>query len=160
MSLFKREHCSKEETVIDMLASALDRHNLSEIEYGRYGIKLRLAKYGVSAPVHNNQISNVPAELSNESNLSDKKLDGAKLSYDETSTVKSPMVGVVYLSSNPSQPPYVKKGDEVKIGDTLCLIEAMKTFNPVKADKTGIVKEILVKESQSVEYGEPLFVIE
>ena len=159
MGLFsKHNHCSKEETVIDMLASALDRHNLSEIEYGRYGIKLRLAKYGVTNGTPSVAQSNTAAS-SNSSNLSSSEVECGKV-INESSVVKSPMVGVVYLSPNPSQPAYVKKGEQVKIGDTLCLIEAMKTFNPVKADKAGIIKDILVKESQSVEYGEPLFVIE
>lgn len=74
--------------------------------------------------------------------------------------VKSPMVGVVYLSSNPNSPAYVKEGDSVATGDTVCLIEAMKTFNPVKAHKSGRVTKILVETGEPVEYGEPLIIIE
>ena len=74
--------------------------------------------------------------------------------------VKSPMVGVVYLSADPNSPDYVKIGDSVAQGDTVCLIEAMKTFNPVKAHKGGKVTKILVASGDPVEYGEPLIVIE
>ena len=74
--------------------------------------------------------------------------------------VKSPMVGVVYLSADPNSPDYVKIGDSVAQGDTVCLIEAMKTFNPVKAHRAGKVTKILVTSGDPVEYGEPLIVIE
>ena len=70
------------------------------------------------------------------------------------------MVGVVYLSSDPNSPNYVKVGDTVSEGDTVCLIEAMKTYNPVKAHKGGRVSKILVESGDPVEYGEPLIVIE
>ena len=74
--------------------------------------------------------------------------------------VKSPMVGVVYLSADPNSPDYVKIGSSVAEGDTVCLIEAMKTFNPVKAHKGGKVSKILVASGDPVEYGEPLIIIE
>ena len=74
--------------------------------------------------------------------------------------VKSPMVGVVYLSSDPNSPDYVKVGDTVSAGDTVCLIEAMKTFNPVKAHMAGKVTKMLVSGGDPVEYGEPLIIIE
>ena len=74
--------------------------------------------------------------------------------------VKSPMVGVVYLSSDPNSPDYVKVGDTVSAGDTVCLIEAMKTFNPVTAHMAGKVTKILVSGGDPVEYGEPLIIIE
>ena len=74
--------------------------------------------------------------------------------------VKSPMVGVVYLSADPNSPDYVKVGSTVAEGDTVCLIEAMKTFNPVKAHKGGKVTKILVAGGDPVEYGEPLIIIE
>jgi len=74
--------------------------------------------------------------------------------------VKSPMVGVAYLSADPSMPPYVKIGQHVKQGDTLLLIEAMKTFNEVKAPKSGIVKKIIVLNSQPVEFGDDLLIFE
>ena len=70
------------------------------------------------------------------------------------------MVGVLYLSAGPNDPDYIKVGDMVRKGDILCLIEAMKTFNQIKAQRDGIIREILVAPGAAVEYDEPLFVIE
>ena len=74
--------------------------------------------------------------------------------------VKSPMVGVVYLSSDPSSQPYVKEGQHVKQGDILMLIEAMKTFNEIKAPRSGVVKKIIALNSQPVEFGDSLVIFE
>tara|TARA_B100000700_G_scaffold323105_1_gene426167 strand:+ start:197 stop:652 length:456 start_codon:yes stop_codon:yes gene_type:complete len=74
--------------------------------------------------------------------------------------VKSPMVGVAYLSSDPSAPQYVKEGQHVKQGDILLLIEAMKTFNEIKAPKSGIIKKIEILNSQPVEFGDTLVIFE
>ena len=74
--------------------------------------------------------------------------------------VKSPMVGVAYLSSDPSSPPYIKEGQHVKQGDILLLIEAMKTFNEIKAPKSGVIQKIIVLNSQPVEFGDDLVVFE
>jgi acetyl-CoA carboxylase biotin carboxyl carrier protein len=88
--------------------------------------------------------------------------------YSETSTqekssniitIDSPMVGIIYLTPKPSSPPFVKKGQKVKKGDTICLIEAMKTFNEIKSDKDGLIKDILVKNGEAIEFGQPLFEI-
>ena len=74
-------------------------------------------------------------------------------------TIDSPMVGIIYLTPKPSSPPFVKKGQKVKKGDTICLIEAMKTFNEIKSDKDGLIKDILVKNGEAIEFGQPLFEI-
>ena len=74
-------------------------------------------------------------------------------------TIDSPMVGIIYLTPKPSSPPFVKKGQKVKNGDTICLIEAMKTFNEIKSDKDGLIKDILVKNGEAIEFGQPLFEI-
>lgn len=74
--------------------------------------------------------------------------------------VKSPMVGTFYRSPSPAAKPFVEVGDTVSAGDTLCIIEAMKMMNQIEADKSGVVKEILVDNGDSVEFDEPLFIIE
>ena len=74
--------------------------------------------------------------------------------------VKSPMVGTFYRSSSPGAAPFVEVGSQVKVGDTVCIIEAMKILNEIEADKAGTVKQILGENGQAVEYGQPLFVIE
>ena len=73
--------------------------------------------------------------------------------------VKSPMVGTFYRSASPGAKPFVEVGDEVKAGDPLCIIEAMKLMNEIEADRAGVVKAILVENGQPVEYGQPLVVI-
>jgi len=75
-------------------------------------------------------------------------------------TVKSPMVGTFYRSASPGASPFVEVGQTVKVGDTLCIIEAMKLLNEIEADKSGVIKAILLENGQPVEYGEPLFVIQ
>lgn len=75
-------------------------------------------------------------------------------------TIKAPMVGVFYQAASPDADPYVTVGKTVKKGDTVCIIEAMKLMNEIQAEESGTVKEILVKNGEIVEYGQPLFVIE
>ncbi len=74
-------------------------------------------------------------------------------------TIDSPMVGTFYRASSPTSNPFVEVGQEVKEGQPLCIIEAMKLMNQIQADKTGVIKEILVSDGSPVEYGQPLFVI-
>ena len=73
--------------------------------------------------------------------------------------VKSPMVGTFYRCSAPGTPPFVEIGASVNVGDTLCIIEAMKLLNEIDADAAGVIKQILVENGQPVEYGQPLFII-
>jgi acetyl-CoA carboxylase biotin carboxyl carrier protein len=75
-------------------------------------------------------------------------------------TVKSPMVGSFYRSSSPEAKPFVEIGDTVALGETICIIEAMKILNEIEADKAGVIKKIMVDNGAAVEYGQPLFVIE
>lgn len=74
--------------------------------------------------------------------------------------LRSPMVGTFYASSSPDTPPFVKEGQSVKVGDTLCIIEAMKMFNQIEADKAGTIAKVLVENGQPVEYDQPLFIIQ
>ncbi len=74
--------------------------------------------------------------------------------------VKSPMVGSFYRSASPGSKAFVEVGQAVKVGDTLCIIEAMKILNQIEADKSGVISKILVENAEPVEYGQPLFIIE
>ncbi len=78
----------------------------------------------------------------------------------EDSLVRSPMVGTFYRSPSPGSPSFVEEGDQVKVGDTLCIIEAMKILNQIESEKAGTIKKILVENGQPVEYNQVLFVIE
>ncbi len=75
-------------------------------------------------------------------------------------SIKSPMVGTAYLASSPGAKPFVHVGQRIAIGDTVCLIEAMKMFNKIEADKQGVIKACLIKDGEPVEYDQPLFIID
>ncbi len=78
---------------------------------------------------------------------------------DSIISIDSPMVGIIYLTPKPSSPPFAKKGQKIKKGDTICLIEAMKTFNEIKSDRDCTIKTVMVKNGEAVEFGQPLFEI-
>jgi acetyl-CoA carboxylase biotin carboxyl carrier protein len=79
---------------------------------------------------------------------------------DSANAVKSPMVGTFYRRPSPDAKPFVEVGQQVNVGDTLCIIEAMKLMNEIEAERAGVVKAVLIEEGQPVEFGEPLFIIE
>ena len=87
----------------------------------------------------------------------------AAVEIDDTpadgTTIDSPMVGTFYRSASPTSAQFVEVGQEVKVGQVLCIIEAMKLMNQIESDKAGVLKEILVKDGSPVEYGQPLFVV-
>ena len=95
-----------------------------------------------------------------ESKTKQQKIQTIEETVNQENIVKSPMVGVAYLSADPNTPPYVKVSQHVKQGDTLLLIEAMKTFNEIKAPKSGVIKKIVVLNSQPVEFGDDLIIFE
>ena len=105
-------------------------------------------------------LSNKEVVQFNENKVNKEINQKPKEEVSKENIVKSPMVGVAYLSADPSSPPYMKVGQHVKQGDTLLLIEAMKTFNEVKAPKSGVIKKIKVLNSQPVEFGDDLIFFE
>ena len=123
-------------------------------------IKIKKGNYEIELSSETKEITK---SVINTQNIEEKVID-KKTSKERTikseNIVKSPMVGVAYLSADPASPPYIKIGQHVKQGDTLLLIEAMKTFNEVKAPISGIVKEIIVLNSQPVEFGDDLIIFE
>ncbi len=134
----------KKETKIGTLSKV-------KIKKGDYEIELSSEKLKFSNPINELTTQNT------QKNSNEKKV------IEETNDqniVKSPMVGVAYLSADPNTPAYVKVGQHVKAGDTLLLIEAMKTFNEIKAPKSGVIKKILALNSQPVEYGDHLIIFE
>jgi len=153
--------------IISRLAEILDKTNLTELEYEDESCRISLVRNlgGVAtttayvpAP---NIVQSVTPAVTAVPETTTVTPESADVDYTNSpNAVKSPMVGVVYLSADPKTPNYVKPGDSVVEGDTVCLVEAMKTFNPVKAHKSGKVVKILVESGDPVEYGEPLVVIE
>lgn len=136
---------------IKELADLMKTHHLSEIEYEENGIRIRVVsrrEEGVPVPPI------VPAQP--------VLPETAPVQHEpkKENQLVSPMVGIVYLSKAPGEPTFVKVGDVVKEGDTVCLIEAMKTFNPIKATKSGKITAVLVETGSPVEYNQPLFTLE
>ena len=121
------------------------------IKKGDYEIEL-------SSEFNNLPINIKETSLKNSKKISEEKI--IKEEIDEENIVKSPMVGVAYLSADPKSPPYIKVGQHVKAGDILILIEAMKTFNEIKAPKSGVIKKIIALNSQPIEYGDILIIFE
>ncbi|MDD9879108.1 MAG: acetyl-CoA carboxylase biotin carboxyl carrier protein subunit [Magnetovibrio sp.] len=146
-----------DEDLVRQLAALLDETGLSEIEYGQDGLSVRVAKHGAPAPaVAAAPLPAAPAPAAAEA------ASGAEESAlaDHPGALTAPMVGVVYTAPDPDTPAFVQEGDEVKEGQTLFLIEAMKVFNPITAPRAGRVSRILVGNETPVEFGEPLAIIE
>ena len=101
--------------------------------------------------------TNLTKNLENYDNLD--KVGNKRIQIKHDNAITSPMVGTVYLSPEPKAKSFIKQGQTVKKGDTLLIIEAMKTFNPIKAKESGKVEKILVNDAEPVEYGQPLIVI-
>jgi acetyl-CoA carboxylase biotin carboxyl carrier protein len=138
---------------IKLIAKETKLSNLSRIKIkkGDYEIELSSESSNVIAPVS----AKLPKS---KINISEEKISNEQIK--EENIVKSPMVGVAYLSADPDSPAYVKVGQHVKAGDTLLLIEAMKTFNEIKAPKSGVIKNIVALNSQPVEFGDHLLIFE
>lgn len=142
--------------LITTLATLLHENNLSEIEYDAEGVRLRVACTPVNAGIAF-PAPQVSAVAANDAKTAEKP---AAPAVAEENIVKSPMVGVVYIAPEPGASPYVKIGDTVKEGQTLFLVEAMKTFNAVKAPHAGKVAKIIVQDAQPIEFGEPMLILE
>lgn len=140
------------------LADLLNETGLTEVEVADGDKVIRVSKGGTvfSAPAVAHAA--MPSDPAIPQQASVTTPDGGVLSH--TGAVKSPMVGTAYLQADPDSPSFVKKGDKVNAGDTLLIIEAMKVMNPIKAEKSGTVTQIIVENAQPVEFGDVLIVIE
>jgi len=139
------------------LADLLKETELSEIEVETEEFKIRVARtMGAGAPVHYAPLPVASAPAPAETAAADIAGD----SGSHPGAVTSPMVGTVYTSPEPGAQPFVQVGDQVATGDTLLIVEAMKTMNPILAPTSGTVKQILIEDAQPVEFGETLIVIE
>lgn len=141
--------------LVRRLADILTETGLSEIEVEHSGLKIRVAKTLTAAP---QQFAYAPAPVA--APAAAAPAEGAAPARAGGDVVKSPMVGSVYLQPEPGSDAFVKVGDTVTAGQTLMIIEAMKTMNPIPAPRAGVVLEILISDSQPVEFGEPLLVLE
>jgi acetyl-CoA carboxylase biotin carboxyl carrier protein len=147
---------SAERALIKDLADLLTETGLTEIEIERQGLKIRVAR---QLAVANHLVAAGPAVAP--AGVGGKPAGGAD--SDPTKhpgAVKSPMVGTAYRSAEPGAPPFIEVGSKVTVGQTLLIIEAMKTMNQIPAPRAGTIVAILVDNAQPVEFGEPMVIIE
>jgi acetyl-CoA carboxylase biotin carboxyl carrier protein len=143
---------------IRALAAILDETGLTEIEVSEKDTRIRVAR--TPAPVTAYAAPQAAAAAASQGPLAPAAPDAAGDPARHPGAVKSPMVGVAYLSPEPGAPAFIAPGQSVAAGQTLLLIEAMKTFNQIKAPKAGTIGRILIENGAPVEYGEPLIIIE
>lgn len=143
-----------DDKLLQKLVKALDEYRLTEIEVGsgRHRIRISRAQTVAAMPAASAAPAPAPAAAPTAAQPENAKA--------HPGAVTSPMVGTVYVAPEPGAKPFVQAGDGVKEGQTLLLIEAMKTLNPIRAPKSGKVTQILVTNAAPVEYGEVLLIIE
>jgi len=144
---------------VKKLIELLEESGIAEIEIHEGEESVRISRYSTTAPAPIQQFAPAPAAAP--APVATAAAESAPEKEAVTGhTVNSPMVGTFYRAASPGAPDFVKVGDSVKEGETICIIEAMKILNQIEADKSGVVKAILVENAQPVEFGQPLFVIE
>ncbi len=146
--------------LVRKLADILTDTGLSEIEVEHAGLKIRVAKTLTAAPMQMAFPAPVPAAAAPVPAAAAEAAPTPARARASGDVVASPMVGTVYLQPQPGDDPFVKVGDSVQAGQTLFIVEAMKTMNPIPAPKAGRIVEILVSDAQPVEFGELLMVID
>mgnify|MGYP001349270036 CR=1 FL=1 len=123
-------------------------------------IKIKKGNYEIEISTKSNKESQNLNKVISQIDSDNKQKQDLKNNIKPENIVKSPMVGVAYLSPEPTSAPYIKEGQHVKQGDILLLIEAMKTFNEIKAPRSGVIQKIIVLNSQPLEFGDDLVIFE
>ena len=140
--------------LIISLSKLLEETGLSEIEIENKNVgRIKVAKNLFNSNILTSSPNNI------NDNLVAKKEDNSE-QKDLSNAISSPMVGTIYLKPDPESEPFISEGDKVKKGDTLLIIEAMKTMNNIPADKDGVIKKVLVENEQPIQFGDPLVIIE
>ena len=148
--------------LVRQLADILNDTDLTEVEVERGDLKIKMKREVTvaAAPVHYAPAPAAAPVAPPAPTAPAMASDPAAIVVRSGEEVKSPMVGTAYLQPAPGADPFIKVGDKVKKGQTLVIVEAMKTMNPIQAPRDGVVAEILVGDAQPVEFGEPLVVLE
>ncbi len=134
---------------IDSLIKKIKDNDLGSIKLSNKTNTIEISNKSITLGSNQNTQNISP---SNNHNLKNETIESFN-------SIDSPMVGIIYLTPKPSSPPFAKKGQKIKKGDTICLIEAMKTFNEIKSDRDCTIKTVMVKNGEAVEFGQPLFEI-
>lgn len=158
-----KKHAEIDAALVRQLAEILNETDLTEVEVERGELRIRVAR---EVTVNAAPVAYAPSPLAAPAPVvaaaapASMPSDPATIVARAGEEVKSPMVGTAYLQASPEAPAFVQPGDKVKKGQTLLIVEAMKTMNPIQAPRDGVVVEILVGDAQPVEYGEPLVLLE
>jgi acetyl-CoA carboxylase biotin carboxyl carrier protein len=150
---------------VKKLIELLEESGIAEIEIHEGEESVRISRNSASAVMAAPMMAPppapapAPAVMSNTAS-SEPPADSAGSDLPAGHIVESPMVGTFYAASSPGAAPFVQVGSSVSVGDTLCIVEAMKMLNQIEADKAGTIKAILAENAQPVEFGQPLFIIE
>jgi acetyl-CoA carboxylase biotin carboxyl carrier protein len=153
---------------VKKLIELLEESGVAEIEIKEGEESVRISRHGASAPIHVLAPAAMPGAMAPPAPAAAPVAPAARApvaekseaGYDPEQIVTAPMVGTYYASAAPGAKAFVEVGTEVKVGQTLCIIEAMKMMNQIESDKSGKVAAMLVKNGDPVEFGQPLFVIE
>lgn len=150
---------------IQKLLDFIAQSGLDEVNIETQELKISVKRYGTSAPIASapvyqpvatpQPVQQVPTPVSVPAPPTEKPASNANLI-----TIKSPMIGTFYRSSNPESPSLVNIGDEIKPGKVLCIVEAMKLFNEIESEVSGRIVKVLVENASPVEYDQPLFLVE
>ena len=135
----------------------LENSDVNEIEVTFWGKKFRVLK---NSPNITTSSPNKAINTKNSQSSSSDNLENQNLDEENKISILSPMPGVFYSSQSPDKPTYVKEGDTIKSGQVLCIIESMKIMNEIESEHNGVIKKILVNNSDPVEFNQPLYVIE
>ncbi|HHJ15430.1 MAG TPA: acetyl-CoA carboxylase biotin carboxyl carrier protein [Gammaproteobacteria bacterium] len=146
---------------VKKLIELLEESGIAEIEIHEGEESVRISRYAANAPVAAPAPMMIPAAApAPEAAAAPPAAEAATPEIPAGHAVESPMVGTFYRAPSPGASAFVEVGQSVNVGDTLCIIEAMKMLNQIEADQAGVIKAILVDNAEPVEYGQPLFIIE
>lgn len=154
----------KKDKIIELI-KIIEDHEIDEIEVSRWGSRIRVTKFKGNKNYQANALSKSVAEVQDSVHVEKTDVSSFKetiIAPEETNgyEVKSPMVGTFYRAPAPDADPYVKIGDYVSVGQSICIIEAMKIMNVIESEVVGKIKRILVDDAQPVEFNQTIFTVE
>ena len=146
---------------IEELIRLVEESKITELEVSHGRTRIRISKNGVAVPVTHLAASvPMPAAASREVEDNEETSAAEDKLASNLKQIKSPMVGTVYRAPAPGSEPFTDIGQPVAVGQTVCIVEAMKLMNEIGSDFSGVIRRVLVENGQPVEYGQPLFLIE